>query len=114
MRAKEGGTYSRIRSPRSFYTSLLHAEPFRWIEAVAVAGDHIVTAGPEVDGTAAATLNFFDDLLLLGPVNTHANPVCCDSCYGVYSDVVFCRVALPLSCRKAMSGYAIWWRIATK
>jgi len=47
--------------------------------AVAVVGDRIVASGPEVDGTAAETLDFPNDLLLPGLVDMHAHPARRDS-----------------------------------
>ncbi len=47
--------------------------------AVAVVGDRIVAAGPEVDGTAEEALDFPNDLLLSGQVDMHAHPARRDS-----------------------------------
>ena len=41
---------------------------------VAVRGDRIVAAGPEVGGTAVRTLDYPDGLLLPGLVDMHAHP----------------------------------------
>ena len=47
--------------------------------AVAVVGDRIVAAGPEVDGTVAEALDFPNDLLLPRLVAMHVHPAGRDS-----------------------------------
>ena len=42
--------------------------------AVAVRGDRIAAAGPDVAGTARETLDYPDDLLLPGLVDLHTHP----------------------------------------
>ena len=54
--------------------------------AVAVRGDRIVAAGPDVAGTAQETLNFPDDLLLPGLVDLHSHPGPADWKYGIDAD----------------------------
>ena len=54
--------------------------------AVAVRGDWIVAAGPDVAGTAQETLDFPDDLLLPGLVDLHTHPGPADWKYGIDAD----------------------------
>ena len=55
--------------------------------AVAVKGDRIAAAGPDVGGTAAKILEFPDGLLLPGLVDLHAHPAPSDWKYGIDPDV---------------------------
>ena len=55
--------------------------------AVAVSGDRIVAAGPDVVGTAARVLEFPDSVLLPGLVDLHAHPAPSDWKYGIDPDV---------------------------
>ena len=54
--------------------------------AVAVRGDRIVAAGPDVAGTARETLDFPDDLLLPGLVDLHTHPGPADWKFGIDAD----------------------------
>ena len=53
---------------------------------MAVRGDRIVAAGPDVAGTARETLDFPDDLLLPGLVDLHTHPGPADWKYGIDAD----------------------------
>lgn len=55
--------------------------------AVAVQGDRIVAAGPQVTVTARQTLDFPDGLLLPGLVDLHAHPAVAGSKFGIAPDV---------------------------
>ncbi|NKB66347.1 MAG: amidohydrolase family protein [Candidatus Latescibacteria bacterium] len=57
--------------------------------AVAICGDRIIAAGPDVGGPARTTLDFPDGLLLPGLVDLHAHPARGQSRYGVDPDVHF-------------------------
>ncbi len=57
--------------------------------AVAVRGDRIVAAGPDVSGSARETLSYPNALLLPGLVDLHAHPDRDSSRYGVDPDVHF-------------------------
>lgn len=57
--------------------------------AVAIRGDRIVAAGPDVAGAATETLDFPDALLLPGLIDLHAHPGRGGSRYGVDPDVHF-------------------------
>jgi dihydroorotase len=54
--------------------------------AVAVRGDRIAAAGPDVDGPAHARMDFPDGLLLPGLVDLHAHPARGGSRYGIDPD----------------------------
>ena len=57
--------------------------------AVAIRGDRIVAAGPEVAGAAVRTLEYPEALLLPGLVDMHAHPARGGSRYGVDPDEHF-------------------------
>ena len=57
--------------------------------AVAVCGDRIAAAGPDVSGTASQSLDYPDALLLPGLVDMHAHPARGGSRYGVNPDEHF-------------------------
>ena len=56
---------------------------------VAVRGDRIVAAGPDVTGSAQETLSYSDAILLPGLVDLHAHPDKDSSRYGVDPDIHF-------------------------
>lgn len=56
---------------------------------VAIRGDRIAAAGPDIDGPALNTLHFPDALLLPGLVDLHAHPARSGSKYGVDPDREF-------------------------
>ena len=77
---------------------------------VAVSGDRIVAAGPDVDGPAWEILSFPDGTLLPGLVDLHAHPGRGDSKYDVDPDVHFLPRGVTTVLSQGDAGAADWPR----
>lgn len=76
--------------------------------AVAVRGDRIVAAGPDVKGTAGLTLEYPDDLLLPGLVDIHAHPARGGSRFGVDPDTHFLPCGVTTCMSQGDAGALNW------
>ena len=76
--------------------------------AVAVRGDRIVAAGPNVEGTASRTLLYPDALLLPGLVDIHAHPARGGSRFGVDPDVHFLPRGVTTCMSQGDAGALNW------
>ena len=75
---------------------------------VAVRGDRIVAAGPEVGGAAIRTLDYPDCLLLPGLVDMHAHPARGGSRYGVDPDEHFLPRGVTTCLSQGDAGALNW------
>ena len=78
--------------------------------AVAVCGDRIEAAGPDVRGSAQESLDFPDALLLPGLVDLHAHPACEGSKFGVDPDVEFLPRGVTTVLSQGDAGASNWQR----
>lgn len=76
--------------------------------AVAIRGDRIVAAGPDVAGSAIETLDYPDALLLPGLVDLHAHPGRGGSRYGVDPDVHFLTQGVTTVLSQGDAGAIDW------
>lgn len=76
--------------------------------AVAVSGDRIVAAGPDVAGQARQTLDFPAGILLPGLVDLHAHPGRGGSKYGVDPDLHFLPRGVTTVLSQGDTGAADW------
>ena len=76
--------------------------------AVAIRGDRIVAAGPEVQGSARQTRDCPNGLLLPGLVDLHAHPAKGGSKYGVDPDVEFLPRGVTTALSQGDAGAENW------
>ena len=75
---------------------------------VAVRGDRIVAAGPDVNGTSRLTLDYPDALLLPGLVDVHAHPARGGSRFGVDPDTHFLPYGVTTCLSQGDAGALNW------
>ena len=78
--------------------------------AVAIQGDRIVEAGPDVTGPARETLDYSDALLLPGLLDLHAHPDRDSSRYGVDPDIHFLPRGVTTVMSQGDAGASNWIR----
>jgi dihydroorotase len=78
--------------------------------AVAIRGDRIAAAGPEVVGASAPVIDLPDAIVLPGLVDLHAHPACEGSKYGVDPDVEFLPRGVTTVMSQGDAGALNWER----